>query len=65
MRADRLQAWKAVEVVRAPELSGPALASAIQHALSRGKPPPPPVPLDGLSRALDILDTALEQSRAA
>ena len=65
MRADRLEAWRAVEVVRASELSGPAIASAIQTALSRGDPPAPPVSLDGLSRALDVLDAALEQSRAA
>ena len=27
--------------------------------------PPPPVSLDGLRRALDVLDTTLEQARAA
>ena len=65
MRADRLRAWQAVDVVHPAELSGPAIASAIQSALSRGEPPAPPVSLDGLSRALDVLDAALEQSRAA
>lgn len=65
MRADRLEAWSAAEVVRASELSGPAIARAIQTALSRGEPPTPPVSLDGLGHALDVLDAALEQSRAA
>jgi ATP-binding cassette subfamily B protein len=65
MRADRLEAWQAVQVVRTPELSGPAIATAIQTALSRGEPTTPPVSLEGLSHALDVLDTALEQARAA
>jgi ATP-binding cassette subfamily B protein len=65
MRADRLRAWRAVEVVRASELSGPAIAGAIQTALLRGEPPTPPVSLNGLDHALDVLDAALEQSRAA
>jgi len=65
MRADRLEEWKAVEVVRSRELSGPAIARAIRTALSRAEPPAPHVPLDGLGRALDVLDAALEQSRAA
>ena len=65
LRADRLEAWQAVEIVRAPELTGPALAAAIQTALSGGDPPSPPVSLDGLSHALDVFDSALEQSRAA
>ena len=65
MRADRLQAWRSAEVVRASDLSGPALARAIQTALSRGEPSTPPVSLDGLDHALDVLDVALEQSRAA
>ena len=65
MRADRLQTWEAAEVLRASELSGPALAAAIQTALSRDEPRTAPVSLDGLSRSLDVLDTALAQSRAA
>jgi ATP-binding cassette, subfamily B, bacterial len=65
LRADRLEAWQAVEIVRASELSGPAIAAAIQRSLSRGEPRTAPVPLDGLGRALEIFDTALEQSRAA
>jgi ATP-binding cassette subfamily B protein len=65
MRADRLEAWQAAEVVRPSELSGPAIARAIESALSRGDPGTPPVSLDGLTRALDVLDTALAQSRAA
>jgi ATP-binding cassette subfamily B protein len=65
MRADRLEKWRAVEVVRSQELSGPSIACAIRAALSRAEPPAPPVPLHGLGRALDVLDAALEQSRAA
>ena len=65
LRADRLQTWQAAEVIRASALSGPTIAGAIETALLRGKPSTPPVSLEGLTRALDILDTALEQARAA
>ena len=65
LRADRLEEWKAVEVVRARELSGEKISGAIQRALSRGEVPPPPVSLDGLRRALDVLDVALAQAKAA
>jgi ATP-binding cassette, subfamily B, bacterial len=65
LRADLLEAWQAVEIVRSSELSGPAIAAAIQRALSRGEPPTPPVPLDGVGNTLDVLDVALEQARAA
>ena len=65
LRADRLQTWQVAEVIRASALSGPTIAGAIETALSRGKPSTPPVSLEGLTRALDILDTALEQTRAA
>jgi len=65
LRADRLEEWKAVEVVRARELSGEKIAGAIQRALSRDEVPQPPVSLDGLRRALDVLDATLAQARAA
>jgi predicted glycosyltransferase len=65
MRAERLEEWQAAEVIRASELGGPAIAGAIEAALSKGEPPLPPVSLDGLTRTLDVLDNALEQSRAA
>ena len=65
LRADRLEDWKAVEVVRARELSGEKITGAIQRALSRHTVPQPPVSLEGLGRALDVLDIALEQARAA
>jgi hypothetical protein len=41
------------------------MADAIRTVLSRGEPPAPPVSLDGVRNALDVLDTALEQARAA
>ncbi len=65
LRADRLEEWKAVEVVRARELSGEKITGAIQRALSRGEVPQPPVSLDGLRRALDVLDVTLAQASAA
>ena len=65
LRADRLEGWRTAEVVRTSELSGPAIASAVKRALSQGEPAAPPVPLEGLRRALEVLDTAFEQSRAA
>jgi len=65
LRADRLEEWNAVEVVRARELSGVTLARAIESALSRDEFPPAPVPLDGLRLALDVFDTTLEQAKAA
>jgi ATP-binding cassette subfamily B protein len=65
LRAGWLESWEAAEVVRTQELSGRALAGAIEKALSRGRPPLPPVSLDGLRQALDVLDATLEQARAA
>jgi predicted glycosyltransferase len=65
LRADRLQAWNAAEVVRPSELSSREMADAIQAVLSRGEPPTPPISLDGVPNTLDVLDTALAQARAA
>jgi predicted glycosyltransferase len=65
LRADWLEEWKAVEVVRARELSAERISGAIQRALSRTEPPSPPVSLDGLRRALDVFDATLEEARAA
>lgn len=65
LRADRLQAWNAAEVIRPPELSSREMANAIRSVLSRGEPAAPPVSLDGVRNTLDVLDTALEQARAA
>jgi ATP-binding cassette subfamily B protein len=65
MRADRLRTWNAAEVVRPSELSSREMANSIRTVLSRGEPPTPPVSLDGVRNTLDILDTALEQARAA
>ena len=65
LRADRLEEWGAVGVVRAPDLSGDTLACAIQSALSRNDLQPAPVSLDGLRVALDVFDTTLEQAKAA
>jgi ATP-binding cassette subfamily B protein len=65
LRADRLQAWNAAEVVRPSELSSREMANAIRTVLARGEPPTPPVSLDGVRNSLDVLDTALKQARAA
>jgi predicted glycosyltransferase/ABC-type transport system involved in Fe-S cluster assembly fused permease/ATPase subunit len=65
LRADRLESWNAAEVIRQSELSSRVMASAIQSVISRGEPPAPPVSLDGIQNALDVLDTALAQARAA
>ena len=65
LRADRLEAWNASEVVRPSELSSREIADAIRTVISRGEPPATPIPLDGVRNTLDVLDTALEQARAA
>ena len=65
LRADRLRDWNAAEIIRPPELSSREMADAIRSVLSRGEPPTPPVSLDGVRNTLDVLDTALEQARAA
>src|SRR5262249_52495438 len=65
LRADRLEAWNAAEVVRPSELSSREIANAIRTVFSRGEPPATPIPLDGIRNTLDVLDTALEQARAA
>ena len=65
LRADRLQAWNAAEVIRPAELSSREMANAIRSVLSRGEPPAPPVSLEGVRNTLDALDTVLEQARAA
>jgi ATP-binding cassette, subfamily B, bacterial len=65
LRADRLQAWNAAEVVRPSELSSREMTNAIRAVLSRGRPAIPPVSLNGVRNTLDVLDAALEQARAA
>jgi predicted glycosyltransferase len=65
LRADRLEEWETVEVVRAADLSGENVATAIQRALTRERLPAQRAPLDGLRRALDVFDTTLEQTEAA
>jgi predicted glycosyltransferase len=65
LRADRLEAWQAAEVIRPPELSSREMANAIRTVLSHAKPATPPVSLNGVPNTLAILDTALEKARAA
>lgn len=65
LRADQLEAWGAAAVVRPSELSSRKMADAIRTVLARGKPSTPPIPLDGVRNTLEVLDTALEQARAA
>jgi predicted glycosyltransferase/ABC-type cobalamin/Fe3+-siderophores transport system ATPase subunit len=65
LRADRLQAWNAAEVIRPSELSSREMANAIRTVLSHSEPPAPPVSLNGIPNTLAVLDTALEKARAA
>jgi predicted glycosyltransferase len=65
LRADRLQAWNAAEVVHPSELSSREMANAIRTALSHGEPPAAPISLDGVRNTLEVLDSALEKARAA
>ncbi|MDX6479911.1 MAG: ATP-binding cassette, subfamily bacterial [Gaiellaceae bacterium] len=65
LRADRLESWNAAEVIRASELSSREMARAIRSVIDRGEPELPPISLDGVQNALDVLDTALAHARAA
>ena len=65
LRADRLQAWNAAEVIRPGELNSWEMASAIQAVLARGEPTTPPISLNGVSNTLAVFDTALKKSKAA
>jgi predicted glycosyltransferase len=65
LRADRLEQWDAVRVVRASELDSAVIADAIRASLARFRSRESPVPLDGLDRALDVFDSTLERAQAA
>lgn len=65
LRADRLQAWNAAEVIHPLGLNSRAMAHAIQTVLTHGEPAAPPVSLNGIPNTLAILDTALKKARAA
>ena len=65
LRADRLQAWNAAEVIHPSELSSREMANAIRTVLANGEPAPPPISLNGVPNTLAVLDAALEKARAA
>jgi predicted glycosyltransferase len=64
IRAERFADWGTARVLPAPDADDARLANAIAAALDGGTPPPPPVPLDGLSNAVDAFDAALAASCA-
>jgi predicted glycosyltransferase len=64
IRAEQLRQWGSARVLDVSELSAELLASEIAAALSGDPPPPAPVSLDGLERAVDAFDEALAASRA-
>jgi ATP-binding cassette subfamily B protein len=59
LRAGRLAEWGLAEVVPPEELDSARLADALERALTASPPPPAPVPLDGVERALDSFDDIL------
>lgn len=59
LRADRLAEWGVVDRVAPDESCAEHLASAIAARLHGPRPAPAPVPLDGLRRAVDVMDEVL------
>ncbi|MCA1690594.1 MAG: hypothetical protein LC720_09285, partial [Actinobacteria bacterium] len=56
LRGEALVRWGRAEVIDAGPAGPEALAAAIARALARGRPPPPPVALDGMTSTLDLFD---------
>lgn len=65
LRAARLADWGVVSTVTAGDRCAHELGAAITAALASPAPPPCPVPLDGLERAVDVFEAALSEVRAA
>jgi predicted glycosyltransferase len=64
LRAQRLAEWGVAKVVTHGAESTTQLCDAIAASLQNGKQAPPPVALDGLERAMDVLDSITEEVRA-
>ncbi len=65
IRADRLAAWGAAQVVAPGDGCAQRLAAAISETLTGPRPAPAPVRLDGLKRACDVFDEILTPVRSA
>jgi predicted glycosyltransferase len=61
IRAQRLREWGVAEVLAPAEADPDRLAEAMDAVLGT-TPPPSPVPLDGLERAVGVFDTAIERT---
>jgi ATP-binding cassette, subfamily B, bacterial len=59
IRARRLAEWGVATPVSAAELTAEHLGSILERTLDASPPPPAPVPLDGVERALDVYDDVL------
>jgi ATP-binding cassette, subfamily B, bacterial len=59
LRAHRLAEWRVAHVIERHDLDPDTLADALRHSLAT-PPPPAPVPLDGLEKALDVFDRTLK-----
>lgn len=57
MRAAQLERWKRAIALEPLELDAGVLAGAIEASLSAPRPTRPPVPLDGLERAVTLLES--------
>ena len=64
LRAQRLAEWGVAKVIGHGAGSAVALADAIVASLELGKRTASPVPMDGLDRALDVLDSITAEVRA-
>ena len=65
LRARVLAGWGRAFVLDTDRCSPAELADAIAQALRSGPPPAPPVPLDGMSCALDLFDCLASAERGA
>jgi ATP-binding cassette subfamily B protein len=64
IRAQRLKEWGVAEVIAPSEADPDQLAIAIGRALE-SSPPPPPVSLNGLERAVAVFEATMESAGAA
>lgn len=65
MRASELERWGRARTLEPLELNPATLAAAIEASLAAPRPSPPPVPLDGLERAVTTLESLVSGEPAA